>query len=251
MIIGIPMEKKTSLIDRDRYIISADDYGLRDAAADILPLAQSGKLDRVAVMANRVSVSDAAALARTGVAIDIHLELTRLVGTGEKVDDGVLNRGFSFLIRLFSGHLSPRAVGGEWDQQLERFEELFGRKPDGWNVHEHYHYFPIFFRVLAGFVERHGDGFVRFGRKGIFSGRNVTPTSLILSILRYFCLPAFVRHPAPTSDYMSSFDWFSGHEAELFSGDPQGTIELAFHPERPEERIWIEEHVGVKNPSSL
>ncbi|MEI7749793.1 MAG: ChbG/HpnK family deacetylase [Candidatus Moraniibacteriota bacterium] len=241
------METAFSFLDRERFIISADDYGIRDASADILPLAQSGKLDRVAVMVDRVAPADAEALAKTGVSIDIHLELTRLVGTGEKTDDGVLGRGFSFLIRLCSGHLSPRAVGGEWDRQLERFEELFGRKPDGWNVHEHYHYFPIFFRVLAGFVERHGDGFVRFGRKGIFSGRGVTPTSMILSVLRYFCLPAFVRHSAPTSDYMASFDWFPGRESELFAGGRQGTVELVFHPERSSERKWIEEHIEAKN----
>jgi len=245
------METSSSFLDRERFIISADDYGIRDASADILPLAQSGKLDRVAVMVDRVTQTDAAALAKTGVAIDIHLELTRLVGTGEKTEDSVLNRGFSFLMRFLSGHLSSRAVGGEWDRQLERFEELFGRKPDGWNVHEHYHYFPIFFRVLAGFVERHGDGFMRFGRKGIYSGRQATPTSLILSILRYFCLPAFVRHPAPTSDYMASFDWFTGREAELFEGGRRGTVELVFHPERPEERAWIEAHVGVKKPQEI
>jgi len=240
------MEKQVFSLARDRFIISADDYGLRNASADILPLAQEGRLDRVAVMVDRVSPEDAAALAKTKVAIDIHLALTRLVGTGEKVDDGVISRGISFLVRLLSGHLSSRAVGGEWERQLKRFEELFGRKPDGWNVHEHYHYFPMFFRVLSGFVERHGDGFMRFGRKGVFSGSRMTPTALILGILRYFCLPAFVRHPATTSDRMASFDWFYDRENELFGNTPSGITELAFHPERVREREWIETHIPVK-----
>lgn len=139
------MAQTISILDRKRFILSADDYGLRDAAAPILRLAHAGLLDRVAVMVDRVSQEEADALAKTAVAIDIHLELTRLVGTGEKVEDGIIMRGASFLVRLLSGHLSSRAVGGEWERQLRRFEELFGRKPDGWNVHEHYHYFPFFF----------------------------------------------------------------------------------------------------------
>ncbi|HWQ59587.1 MAG TPA: ChbG/HpnK family deacetylase [Candidatus Fimivivens sp.] len=242
------MNKQASFLDRDRYIVSADDYGLRSASAEILPLAEKGLLDRVAVMVDRVTQEDAEALAKTGVAIDIHLELTRLVGTGEKTEDGIISRGISFLSRLLFGCLSAREVGGEWERQLVRFEELFGRKPDGWNVHEHYHYFPLFFRVLAGFVEKHGDGFMRFGHKGIFSGRRRTPTSSILSLMRFFCQSAFVRHTAPTSEYMASFDWFAGREEELFEEEVHGVVELVFHPERPEERRWIEEHIRVKSP---
>ncbi|NTW45921.1 MAG: ChbG/HpnK family deacetylase [Candidatus Moranbacteria bacterium] len=241
------MKQESSFLDRERFIVSADDFGIRDASSAILRLARAGKLDRVAVMADRVSLEDASALSATGVAIDIHLELTRLVGSGEHDDVSRLRTVMNFAIRFLSGRLSPRRVGGEWERQLYRFEELFGRKPDGWNVHEHYHYFPVFFRVLAGFVERHGDGFVRFGHKGIFSGRRIPFTPLILSVLRFFCQPAFVRHTAPTSDYMASFDWFAGREAELFEEEVHGSVELVFHPERPEECRWIEEHVRTKS----
>ncbi|NTV55036.1 MAG: ChbG/HpnK family deacetylase [Candidatus Moranbacteria bacterium] len=242
------MENGHAYLDRGGFIVSADDYGIRDASAAILSLARAGKLDRVAVMADRVSQADADALVATGVAIDIHLELTRLVGSGESDSAQGMRTVMNFASRFLSGRLSPRRVGGEWERQLERFEELFGRKPDGWNVHEHYQYFPIFFRVLVGFVERHGDGFVRFGKRGIFSGNRWTFTSLILGILWFFCRPAFARHPAPTSGYMASFDWFSGREDELFGNVPSDTVELVFHPERPEEKRWIEEHITVKSP---
>jgi predicted glycoside hydrolase/deacetylase ChbG (UPF0249 family) len=240
------MENRLSCLDRETFIISADDYGLRDASAAILDLARAGKLDRVAVMADRVSREDAAALSATGVAIDIHLELTRLVGSGEDGSGQGIRTVVNFASRFFFGRLSPRKVGGEWERQLGKFEELFGKKPDGWNVHEHYQYFPMFFRVLAGFVERHGDGFVRFGRRGIFSGKRWTFTSSVLATLRHFCRPAFMRHPAPTSGYMASFDWFSGRENELFDNVPRETVELVFHPERPEEKKWIESHVQAK-----
>lgn len=240
------MENRQSNLDRETFIVSADDYGIRETSAAILPLARQGKLDRVAVMVDRVSEEDAAALSVTGVAIDIHLELTRLVGSGETDSGHGIRTVVNFVSRFLSGRLSPRAVGGEWERQLKRFEALFGRKPDGWNVHEHYHYFPQFFRVLAGFVERHEDGFIRFGKRGIYSGKRWTFTSLVLATLRHFCRPAFARHPAPTSDFMASFDWFSGRENELLEAIPFGTVELVFHPERPEERKWIEKHVGVK-----
>jgi predicted glycoside hydrolase/deacetylase ChbG (UPF0249 family) len=244
------MENRRAYLDRKAFIVSADDYGLRDASAAILELARAGKLDRVAVMADRVLEEDAVALSSTGVSIDIHLELTRLVGSGESDSGQGIRTVVNFASRFLSGRLSPRKVGGEWERQLERFEELFGRKPDGWNVHEHYQYFPMFFRVLAGFVERHGDGFVRFGRRGIFFGTRWTFTSSVLAALRHFCRPAFMRHPAPTSEYMASFDWFSGRENELFDRVPHGTVELVFHPERPQEKKWIEEHVKVKSQSS-
>ncbi|NTW30793.1 MAG: ChbG/HpnK family deacetylase [Candidatus Moranbacteria bacterium] len=242
------MEKRNTYLDKGIFIVSADDYGLRDASSAILSLARSGKLDRVAVMADRVSQADADALVATGVAIDIHLELTRLVGSGENGSAQGIRTVVNFASRFLSGRLSPRAVGGEWERQLERFKELFGRKPDGWNVHEHYHYFPIFFRVLVGFVERHGDGFVRFGKRGVFFGTRPTFTAFVLSVLWHLCRPAFGRHPAPTSGYMASFDWFSGREDELFDRTPHGTVELVFHPERPEEKRWIEEHITVKSP---
>jgi predicted glycoside hydrolase/deacetylase ChbG (UPF0249 family) len=244
------MENRRLCLDRGVFIVSADDYGIRDASAAILALAREGRLDRVAVMTDRVSAEDAAALAATGVAIDIHLELTRLVGSGEDDSAQGMRTVVNFASRFLSGQLSPRRVGGEWERQLERFEELFGRKPDGWNVHEHYQYFPIFFRVLVGFVERHGDGFVRFGKRGIFSGKRWTFTSFVLTALRHFCRPAFARHPAPTSDYMASFDWFAGREEELFREQVHGVVELVFHPERPEEKRWIEEHVKVGSEKS-
>lgn len=239
------MEKRRFQLDRERFVVSADDYGLRDTSEAILPLAREGKLDRVAVMTDRVSPEEADALKATGVAIDIHLELTRLIGSGESDSGQGPRTVFNFASRFLSGRLSPRRVGGEWERQLERFQELFGRKPDGWNVHEHYHYFPLFFRVLAGFVEKHEDGFVRFGRKGIFFGGRPTFTALVLAALRHLCRPAFGRHPAPTTDYMASFDWFAGREEELFDRVPHGTVELVFHPERPEEKRWIEEYVKV------
>lgn len=244
------MENRRSCLDREIFIVSADDYGIRDASAAILDLARSGRLDRVAVMTDRVSAEDAAALAATGVAIDIHLELTRLTGSGERDGASRILMMLDFAVRFLSGRLSPRKVGGEWERQLRRFEELFGRKPDGWNVHEHHHYFPIFFRVLTGFVERHGDGFVRFGKRGIYSGSHPSFSSLVISILRLTCLPAFRRHPAPTSAYMASFDWFSGRENELLGNVPSDTVELVFHPERPKEKRWIEEHVNVGSEKS-
>ena len=69
------MEKETSY--RKNLIIEADDFGLNQLANEkILELARSGKIDRVAVLADEggLSASDIAELKIMGVKLDIHLD---------------------------------------------------------------------------------------------------------------------------------------------------------------------------------
>ncbi|PIW93776.1 MAG: hypothetical protein COZ86_04470, partial [Candidatus Moranbacteria bacterium CG_4_8_14_3_um_filter_41_13] len=55
---------------RRKFVVTADDYGIRKTAEPILHLAKKGKLDRVAVMIRYVSKEEAEALLKTGVKID-------------------------------------------------------------------------------------------------------------------------------------------------------------------------------------
>jgi len=75
--------------DREKIIVTADDYGIRETAGPILQLVRTGKVDRVAVLVNYVSDDEARELLATDVKIDLHLELIRLVRSGEKVKDGL------------------------------------------------------------------------------------------------------------------------------------------------------------------
>lgn len=218
---------------RSRLIITADDYGIREASRPILDLARAGKLDRVAVLIHFTTPEEAADLLETGVRIDLHLELIDFLKSGTHVRESALFRGLGFAWRYLSGRVTARHAEEEWRQQIERFRELFGRLPDGINSHEHVHYFPKFFRVYLSLAEEYSLGYVRFGRAGMLHHTG----SLVGRVLSFFwgrTRQMYARTPIETSDHMVSLDWLSDPR-RFFETEPIGTVELVVHPERDEE----------------
>ncbi len=219
---------------RQHFIVTADDYGIRQTAEPILRLVREGHIDRVAVLIHYVSKEQALELLATGVKIDIHLELINLLKSGDKMYGGVFMRVTNFVLRFFSGYVTSAKAEKEWRIQIARFRELFGRLPDGFNSHEYVHHFPVFFRLVLKLAKEYDISFVRFGRRGMLVDMHHKLVGKILSTLWKRSVSDFEKSRIATSDYLVSFDWiddFAGFSQNL----PDGTIELVVHPEREEE----------------
>ncbi len=226
-----------------RLVLSADDYGIRDTVRRILPLAQSGVLQRVAVMTHYCSPADAVALAATGVKIDIHLDLISLMARGAETGHGTLRRGVHFVVRYFMGYMSPQAVAAEWRSQIERFYELFGRYPDGLNSHEHVHFFPSFFPLALTLAHEFRIPHVRFGQRGMLVSLHHAAIGHILSRLNQKNHRRFAAAGLATSTYLVSLDWINQKERffhALESLPPEETVECVVHPERDHECTFIQ-----------
>lgn len=227
---------------RKRLIFTADDYGIRNTAEPILALARARKLDRVAVMTKYVTKEAALALIETGVKIDIHLELITLMGRGEELESGVFYRGGAFLKAWFLGNITRQSVEAEWRSQIERFKELFGKLPDGLNSHEHVHFFPFFFQTFQQLACEYQIHIVRYGTRGILWRESFSLIGWILSVLRFMNHRVTKKSTLVSSNWLIGLDWFSHHE-KLFDHLPEsGTVEIVVHPERPEERAFVEQY---------
>lgn len=223
---------------REKYIISVDDFGIRNVSDTILPLVEAKKVDRVAVLVNYSdSTEHIQRLKDSGVKIDIHLELIHILGSGHKIEENALMRGANFAFRYVFGFLNAKRVEQEWIDQIEKFKELFGRYPDGLNSHEHVHYFPRFFEIIVSLSDRYNISFVRFPRKRILS----KSTSIVARILDFFWKSDYNRlsthdkkRTIETPDFFVSFDWIRDFDA-FDQSLPEGRTEILFHPEKKYE----------------
>lgn len=227
---------------RKKFVITADDYGIRETAKPILELVRAGKIDRVAVMIRYVSPEEAQALLATGVKIDLHLELIDILKSGEEMYDSVIKRGINFVFRYGLGIVTAKKAEKEWRTQIDRFRELFGRVPEGLDSHEHLHYFPSFFRVCARLAEEYSIPFIRFGRKGLLPGLHGSLTGRILHFLSRRTQTLFRETNITTTDYVVSLDWFPDFTDFIAHLPEEGTIELVVHPERTEDYQSVLEH---------
>ncbi|MEK7494342.1 MAG: ChbG/HpnK family deacetylase [Patescibacteria group bacterium] len=230
---------------RRKFIICADDYGIRQTAEPILRLAREGKVDRVAVLIHYVSEEQAKALLEMGVQIDLHLELINLVKSGEKVRESAITRGLNFGLRFLLGRVNAVSVEREWRLQIERFHLLFGRYPDGLNSHEHMHFFPSFAKVFLRLAKEFSAQYIRFGKKGMLLGPEAPIVGSVLSFLHKKIEIQFRDSGIATADYLMSFDWV--RDFESFSKTlPEGSIELVIHPEREEEYRKVLDFFAVR-----
>jgi len=223
---------------RKELIIVADDYGIRGASAPILRLAREGVVDRVAVLAHFVSAEDVLALKETGVSIDIHLELIRLLGRGESEGDSFLKRSGNFLWHVVRGDLAPRLVREEWYSQIELFREKFGRLPDGVNSHEHIHFFSPFFSSFLRVADEYGIEYVRFGSRGILGDIRFHAARSVLSCLHGLNRLLWREELRLTSEYLVSVDWIDDMR-HFIRHLPEGRTEVVAHPERPHETKFL------------
>ncbi|MDZ4385215.1 MAG: ChbG/HpnK family deacetylase [Candidatus Moranbacteria bacterium] len=220
--------------NRKNLIISADDFGISQLANDnILALAETGKLDRVAVMADGAfNPENIARLKKSGVKLDIHFDSTHSPSSARKLKESVLLRVLMFFSKNFPSILDADLKKSQWGKQLEKFYSLFGRNPDGINSHHHIHFFPTYFKVAARLARENDIPFVRFGKKSLV--RHNSKVYLILYWLRKIDSDSFRASHLESSDHMLSLDWTEDIRKTL-ARLPEGTTEIVCHPERKNE----------------
>ena len=228
---------------REKVIVSVDDFGIRNVADAILPLAKQGKLDRVSVLIHYITSQEQANdLKATGVKIDLHLELIDIIKSGATEEGNALFRGINFMTRYVFRMVNSNNVERAWIDQIERFKEVFGQYHDGFNSHEHVHFFQRFFKVAMALGDRYHIPFIRFSRTGIMN-HETTLVGRILAFLWSRDRDFYQSHASlrETSDFFVSYDWIA--DADMFLQSlPAGTTEIAFHPERKNEYMAIDKY---------
>ena len=226
---------------RQKLVVAADDFGVSPRAnRNILYLLSLGKIDRVAVMAyGTMSQQEMDELMRSGAKIDIHLDILHEFHEERRERSSALLRIFEFMGKFFFGKISPKAVARDWHEQIDRFQELFGRKPDGINSHEHVHFFPPFFRVALHLAKEHDIPYIRFGNSTPL--KHNKPVAQILHILRRFNQKRYARSGRVSSGSLVSLDWIKDID-KFLETLPEGTIEIACHPELADDFVKIKKY---------
>lgn len=219
---------------RHHIAVSADDFGISPRANNnTLHLVMLGKINRVGVMAyGKISDEEIRNLAKHDVKLDIHLDILHKFHDSRSKRKGVFLRGIYFLAKLTTGKISSKKIESDWRLQIEKFREKFGKNPDGINSHEHIHFFPPFFKIALKLQEEYSIPYIRFG-DSVFMLHN-KPVAHILHWLRIINRKRFLDSGFVSSGSFISLDWID--DMDKFSNAlPNGTIEIACHPERLDE----------------
>lgn len=227
---------------KKKAVFSADDFGISKLAnANILRIIRTGKLDRVEVMiSENLSAEEVEELKKSQVKLDIHLHLVDYNSNywrgDRRLREGAVKRAAIFLLKYVLGKTAPEKVELQWAIQIEKFEELFGKAPDGIGSHEYIHYFPPYLRAILRLGEKYKISFVRFGRSDFVCDSSVTK---VLNWLRKKGREIVKKTAMQTTDYIVSFDWVNN--LDFLAKLPKETLtEVVFHPEREEEFNFLE-----------
>jgi predicted glycoside hydrolase/deacetylase ChbG (UPF0249 family) len=227
---------------RKKAIFSADDFGISKLAnANILKAIRMGKIDRVEVMiSENLNEEEVRELKDSQVKIDIHLHLVDYHSNywrgDRRLSEGAIKRVIIFFLRYLCGKTVPEKVELQWAIQIEKFEEIFGKAPDGIGSHEYIHFFPPYLRAVIRLSKKYDISFIRFGKTD-FEYNNFI--SKALNLLRKKSLKNIKQTTLSTTDYMTSFDW--GNKLDFLNNLPTGSLtEIVFHPEREDELKYLE-----------
>jgi predicted glycoside hydrolase/deacetylase ChbG (UPF0249 family) len=225
---------------RQRLLVTADDFGISPRAnRNTLYLISLGKINRVGIMTNgEISAKEVSELVYSGVKLDIHLDILHELGTDRKKRTGAVLRTIEFLGKILTGKISTKKVEQDWESQIEKFHTLFGKYPDGINSHEHIHFFPPFFKAALRLQEKHNIPYIRFGDSIKMPHHAVI--SYILHLLRIINQRACSASGCVSSNFLVSLDWLTDINTFL-NTLPDGTTEIACHPELAEDFVKIKE----------
>lgn len=226
---------------REKLIISADDFGISERAnRNILYLVSLGKIDRVGVMSRGIiSPKEADELGRSGVKIDIHFDILHQFESDREKREGLLRRLIEFLGKFFTAEIWPLKVEKEWEKQFQSFKEIFGRYPDGISSHEHVHFFPPFFKIALRLQNKYSIPYIRFGKNLKINNHNII--AYILHFLRIMNMRTCNKFSCVSSNALISLDWIKDID-KFMENLPEGTIEIACHPEVAEEFVKIKKN---------
>lgn len=220
--------------NRKKLILSIDDFGLdKKTNARIFKLIELGKIDRVAVMiGGKISDEEVTKLLRSGIRIDIHLDIYRTAHMKKDPYEGVFLRVIHFLLKYLNGSIKTSSVHKSWKKQIDLFHDRFGKYPDGINSHEHVHFFPRYFHIVRLLQEHYSIPYLRFGKRDILGGK--TPVAIILRVLHGFNMKGDYNQYLISSDHLVSLNWIKDIE-KFLSNLPQGSIEIVCHSQKDEE----------------
>lgn len=223
-------------------IVTADDFGIGKRANEkIIELAELGKLQRVGIMVHGAITSDEVQrLCKTGVALDIHLDTLHEFSDKRHQRVGkLLSRLFDFGKRLVQGKMSAKATYADWKNQINLFQQLVGKAPDGINSHEHIHFFPPLFRVALRLRDEYHISFIRLGESA-YPGIH-TPVSLILDTMRMFDKKKLNGKKMVSTDHLLSIDWIKDFK-QFKERQASGTTEIVCHPELKSDFVAVLNH---------
>jgi len=208
-------------------IISADDFGKSGTAnKNILELVKTGRIQRVAVLVNGIlSKNEVRELSESKVKLDVHLILPG--ANANWVNRKIIRRSFRFLALLLSGKTALAKVEKSWQQQIEKFHQIFGRWPDGLNSHEHTHFFPPYFKVALKLKRKYQISHLRAAQKIISNGHRIGRIIKVLNGIN--------TKKGADYEYLTSLDWIDNLDKSV-SNLPKGNLEVVCHPEREQER---------------
>lgn len=226
---------------RQRLIVTADDFGISQRAnKNILYLISLGKINRTAIMTSgKISPEEIDELVHSGVKLDIHLDILHELDDQRKKRQSAVLRGFEFLGKILTGKISNEKVRADWENQINAFHELLGKYPDGLNSHEHVHLFPPFFKIAMELQDKYAIPYVRFGDSVFLRHNNII--SHIMHYLRKINLRSCQEHGCVSSGSLVSLDWIKDIDAFL-DNLPEGTIEIACHPELAEDFVKVKKY---------
>jgi chitin disaccharide deacetylase len=226
---------------RYRIKITADDFGMSQRAnKNTLYLASLGKISRVGFMVHgKFSDADIDELNQSGVKIDIHLDILHEFDKDRKKREKAVMRLLEFFGKIMTRKISSKKVENEWRKQIKKFKEIFGRYPDGINSHEHVHFFPPFFKIAIKLQKKYSIPYIRFGDS--LSLHHNKPVAIILHFLRMINKRTYKKSGSVSSDSLISLDWIDDLE-DFMENLPEGTVEIACHPEIAEEFVKVKQY---------
>lgn len=225
--------------DEKKISLTYDDFGINGLCNErIIHLLELGIGDRVAILIHgTVGENERVALLRSQAALDIHLDRHPDLKTHVEPSVGLWKRVGRFLNEFFSNNASIQDL---WEEQIMKFQSVFGSIPQGINTHEHVHFFPPYFAVFQDMTNKYDAAYARFGSMGTL----FHPTALVLSLLVTINRLFFATR-GRDKRYIVSWDWIK------HKNDPwlycrklarRGEVEVIFHPERDEEFEYLTRH---------
>ncbi|MEI7890383.1 MAG: ChbG/HpnK family deacetylase [bacterium] len=226
---------------RHRIIVTADDFGISPRAnRNILYLIELGKINRVAIMTEgAISPKEIDQLSRSGVKLDIHLDILHQFGDQRKKRQSAILRVLGFLGKILSGKLMPKNVYRQWSAQIEKFHTIFGKYPDGINSHEHVHFFPFFFSIALQLQKKYNIPYIRFGDS--LKIKHHVIVAYIIHFMRILDIRACAKNGCISSSFLVSLDWIKNID-KFLNNPPEGTIEIACHPELAEDFVKVKKY---------
>jgi predicted glycoside hydrolase/deacetylase ChbG (UPF0249 family) len=222
--------ERVAEIEQKRIVVCADDFGMNRAIdAGILELGGSGRLNATSCLALGPSFAASASALRacSGMQAGLHLNFT------ESLDQAGLYLPVSTLIvRSWTRRLHPGRIKDQIGRQLDRYEDLMGRRPDFVDGHQHVHQFPQIRGELLAELERRYAGarpWLRYTRSAALSGMpaGLRMKARIIETLGARCFGRMARKRgfALNRRFLGVYD-FQGGEA-VYAGLLQQWLRLA------------------------